>query len=49
MPYAMGGMVDMLHTQAKVLSIGYAADGIAVEAVLDETLYGKLRQYIIER
>ena len=49
LPYAMGGMVDTLHTQAKVLSIGYAADGIAVEAVLDETLYGKLRQYIIER
>ena len=49
LPYAMGGMVDMLHTQAKVLSIGYAAEGIAVEAVLDETLYGKLRQYIIER
>ena len=49
LPYAMGGMVDTLHTQAKVLSIGYAAEGIAVEAVLDETLYGKLRQYIIER
>ena len=49
LPYAVGGMVDTLHTQAKVLSIGYAADGIAVEAVLDETLYGKLRQYIIER
>ena len=49
LPYAVGGMVDTLHTQAKVLSIGYAAEGIAVEAVLDETLYGKLRQYIIER
>ena len=48
LPYAMGGMVDTLHTQARVLSISYEAAGIAVEAVLDETLFGKLRQYIIE-
>ena len=48
LPYAMGGMVDTLHTQAKVLSISYEADGIAVAAVLDAALYGKLRQYIIE-
>ena len=48
LPYAMGGMVDKLHTQARVLSISYEAAGIAVEAVLDETLFGKLRQYIVE-
>ena len=48
LPYAMGGMVDTLHTQARVLSISYEAAGIAVEAVLDETLFGKLRQYIVE-
>ncbi len=45
LPYSMGGMVDVLHNQAKVLSMDYTGDGIQVEAICDEALYGKLRQY----
>lgn len=48
LPYAMGGMVDTLHSQANVLSCQYAPEGIEIEAVLDATLFGKLRQYVIE-
>lgn len=48
LPYAMGGQVEVLHTQAKVLSCAYEADGIAIEAIVDETLCGKLRQYLVE-
>ena len=48
LPYAMGGQVDVLHTQAAVRSVEYRADGIAVEAVLDEALYGRLRPYVQE-
>jgi GTP-binding protein HflX len=47
LPYAMGGMVDTLHNQAKVLRTDYTADGIEVEAVCDDALYGKLKAYLI--
>ena len=45
LPYSMGGMVDVLHNQGKVLTTEYTADGILVEAICDEALYGKLRDY----
>ena len=48
LPYSMGGQIDTLHTQGQVASVEYLADGIAVDAVLDETLYGRLRPYIQE-
>jgi len=48
LPYAMAGQLDTLHTQAKVLGVSYEAGGISVEAILDETLYGRLRQYARE-
>ncbi len=48
LPYQMGGMVDTLHAGAKVLACEYTEDGIRIEAVVDETLFGRLRQYITE-
>ena len=48
LPYQMGGMVDSLHAGAKVLACEYTEDGIRIEAVVDETLFGRLRQYITE-
>ena len=46
LPYSMGGMVETLHSSAKVLNVEYTADGIAVETVVDPILYGRLREYI---
>jgi len=46
LPYAMGGMVDTLHSQAKVLRTEYTAEGIEVEAVCDDALFGKLKGYV---
>ena len=46
LPYSMGGMVETLHTQGKVLNTEYTAEGIQVEAVCDEALFGKLREYL---
>ena len=46
LPYHMGGMVDTLHSNAKVKNVEYTADGIAIEAVLDEIMYGRLKQYV---
>lgn len=48
LPYAMGGQVEALHDGAKVLSVDYTPEGIAVEAVCDEILYGRLKEYIKE-
>ena len=45
-PYAAGGLVDTLHSGAKVNSVDYTGDGIIVDAVLDEILYGRMKQYV---
>ena len=45
-PYSMGGMVETLHNNAQVLSTDYTGEGIVVETVVDDILYGRLKQYI---
>ena len=47
-PYAKGGMVETLHSGAKVHSVDYTADGIEVDTILDEILYGRLREYVVK-
>ena len=46
LPYSMGGMVETLHSGAKVNGVDYTGEGIVVDAVLDEILYGRLRDYV---
>ena len=46
LPYAMGGMVETLHSGAQVLNMDYTNKGIEAEVILDPILYGKLRNYI---
>ena len=46
LPYSMGGMVETLHDGAQVLGVDYTAEGIAVEAIVDPILYGRLKEYI---
>ena len=46
LPYSMGGMVETLHNNAQVHSTDYTAEGIVVETVVDDILYGRLREYI---
>ena len=45
-PYAMGGMVETLHSGAQVLNVEYTGEGIQVETIVDPILYGRLRDYI---
>ena len=47
LPYSMGGMLDMLHKNAQVLSVEYG-EGIDVETIVDPILYGKLKEQIIK-
>ena len=48
LPYSMGGQVDALHSGAKVYSVDYTGQGIEIDAVLDDILYGRLRDYVIK-
>ena len=46
LPYSAGGLLETLHSGAKVNHVDYTGEGIVVDAVLDEILYGRLREYI---
>lgn len=46
LPYSMGGQVEPLHNNARVIGVDYSAEGIVVEAILDDILYGRLRDYV---
>ncbi len=48
LPYSMGGMVDTLHSSAQVKTVEYTADGIEMDTIVDEILYGRLRSYVTE-
>ena len=48
LPYSMGGQVDTLHSGSKVYSVDYTGQGIEIDAVLDDILYGRLRDYVIK-
>lgn len=45
LPYNEAGVLDILHKQAQVLSTEYTADGVLVETVCSEELYGRYRKY----
>ncbi len=48
LPYSMGGQVETLHDGAQVKQVEYTAEGIEVEAILDDILYGRLREYVTQ-
>ena len=48
LPYSMGGQVELLHNNAQVISTDYTADGIEIETVMDDILYGRLKAYVIK-
>ena len=46
LPYAMGGMVETLHNNAQVNNVEYTAEGIEIETLIDDILYGRLKDYV---
>ena len=48
LPYAMGGAVETLHNNARIKSTEYTAEGIEVDAILDDILYGRYREYVVK-
>ena len=49
LPYGEAGALELLHDQAQVLKTDYTAQGIEVETICSETLYGKLRRFAKEQ
>jgi len=47
-PYSDGKLLDVLHAQAQVLNVEYTADGIAIETICSEELFGRYRNYLKE-
>lgn len=45
LPYAQGGILETLHEQAQVLRVDYTPEGIEVETVCSEELYGRYRKF----
>ncbi|MDY3617837.1 GTPase HflX [Agathobaculum sp.] len=45
LPYSEGALLDLLHREAQVESVEYAETGTAVDAVVDDKLYGQVRPY----
>ena len=48
LPYSMGGQLDVLHNNAQVKSVEYTGEGIEVETIIDDILYGRLKNYVIK-
>ena len=48
LPYAMGGQVETLHNNAQVKRVDYTEKGIEMEVVLDDILFGRLKEYVTE-
>lgn len=47
-PFDKAGLASSLRKTSTVKSEEYTADGVEVEAVIDETTYNRLREYIVE-
>ena len=48
LPYSMGGSVETLHNNAKVKSVEYTGEGIEVDTILDDILFGRYREYVVK-
>ena len=48
LPYSLGGMVETIHNNAQVKNVEYTGEGIEIETIVDDILYGRLREYVIK-
>ena len=45
-PYSEGGLVNALHETEKVLSTEYGENGVIMELMVEESMYGRIKEYI---
>lgn len=48
LPYSMAGQIEQLHRQAKVCACDYETEGIRVEAICDDVVFGRLQACLVE-
>ena len=48
LPYSASGLLDLLYRDAHVKRAEYFSDGIDVEAVVDDKVYGRIREHLPE-
>ncbi|MBR4308595.1 MAG: GTPase HflX [Oscillospiraceae bacterium] len=48
LPYSQAGILEILHKQAQVLRTEYTGEGVEVEAICSQELYGRYRNYLKE-
>jgi len=48
LPYSMGGLVETVHSNAKVNNVEYTGDGIEIDTILDDILFGRLKSYVVK-
>lgn len=48
LPFTAAGLANEIRTKATLISENYTSDGIEIEAIIDEVMYRKLREYIVE-
>ena len=48
LPFSMGGMSNEIREKATLISENYTAEGIEIEAVIDEEMYRRLKAYITD-
>lgn len=47
-PYSDGSVLNMLHSSEKVIGEEYTESGTLVDVMLDKTVYGRLKGYVVE-
>jgi GTP-binding protein HflX len=48
LPFSMAGTGSEIREKATLISENYTADGIVIEAVIDESMYRRLREYVVD-
>lgn len=48
LPYAHANLLDLLHREARVLSLEYQPEHVTVCTVCNEKIYGRVRKFVVE-
>lgn len=47
LPFSMGSVSNEIRGKATLISENFTAEGIEIEAIIDEGMYRKLREYVV--
>ena len=47
LPYNKASMIGAIHSEGSVMDTRYTEEGVELDAVIDQSLYGRFREYIV--